>query len=160
MSASVMPLVTLITALGCAAIGGVFFAFSNFVMKALARLPAAEGIRAMQSINVTVLNKWFLGVFLGTALGCLLVGLLAVAWPAPGWVFRLGGAALYLVGTLAVTRAFNIPRNTLLAKLDADNPEAKVAWSRYVSEWTSWNHVRGVAAVAAAALLTAGLLMT
>ncbi len=47
--------------LGSAVIGGVFFAFSSFVMKALARVPASAGIGAMQSINVVVLNASFLG---------------------------------------------------------------------------------------------------
>jgi uncharacterized membrane protein len=41
-----------IALLGAAMIAGVFFAFSSFVMPALARLPAAGGISAMQSINV------------------------------------------------------------------------------------------------------------
>ena len=37
---------------GSALVAGVFFAFSSFVMKVLARVPSAEGIAAMQSINV------------------------------------------------------------------------------------------------------------
>ena len=53
--------------LGSALVGGIFFAFSSFVMKALARVPAAEGIAAMQSINVVVLNPSFLSAFIGTA---------------------------------------------------------------------------------------------
>ena len=43
--------------LGSAVIGGVFFAFSSFVMKALSRAPSNEGIAAMQSINVVVLYR-------------------------------------------------------------------------------------------------------
>lgn len=43
--------VTLIAALGCGLVAGVFFAFSSFVMPALKRLPPAQGISAMQSIN-------------------------------------------------------------------------------------------------------------
>lgn len=39
MSPSLLDLLTLATALGAGAIGGVFFAFSSFVMRALARLP-------------------------------------------------------------------------------------------------------------------------
>ncbi len=35
----------------CGLVAGVFFAFSTFVMSGLARLPPADGIRAMQSIN-------------------------------------------------------------------------------------------------------------
>lgn len=76
-------------ALGCAVVGGIFFAFSNFIMKALARLSSAEGMAAMQSINVTVLNKWFLGVFTGTAaLSLPLAGYAIANWstpPAPTW---------------------------------------------------------------------------
>src|SRR5690606_29761669 len=38
-------------AVGSALVAGVFFAFSSFVMPALATLPAAPAIRAMQAIN-------------------------------------------------------------------------------------------------------------
>lgn len=61
---------TVAAALGSGLIAGVFFAFSNFVMKALSRVPSAEGLAAMQSINVMVLNPLFLGVFMGTAALC------------------------------------------------------------------------------------------
>ena len=63
-----MPVIGTTALLGSALVGGVFFAFSSFVMKALSRLPAAEGIAAMQSINVVVLNPSFLGAFMGTAI--------------------------------------------------------------------------------------------
>ncbi len=65
---SLVPLVGTIALLGSALVGGVFFAFSSFVMKALARVPSSEGIGAMQSINVDVINPSFLGAFMGTAL--------------------------------------------------------------------------------------------
>jgi len=45
-------IVTLIAALGCGLMAGLFFAFSVSVMKSLARLPSAAGIAAMQFINV------------------------------------------------------------------------------------------------------------
>ena len=61
---SLISILALITALGCGTIAGVFFAFSTFVMKALARLPANEGIAAMQSINVAAVNSWFWGLSL------------------------------------------------------------------------------------------------
>jgi uncharacterized membrane protein len=66
-------LVTLASALGYGLIAGVFFAFSSFVMKALARLSPAQGVAAMQSINVAVINPWFLTVFLGTAAACVVL---------------------------------------------------------------------------------------
>ena len=91
--------VTLLAVLGCGLIAGVFFAFSAFVMKALARLPPGEGIAAMQSINIVVLNPWFLGVFLGTAAICVMALIASLLrWHQPGAVYLLVGAALYLLG--------------------------------------------------------------
>ena len=51
----IVPL-ALLTAVGCGLMAGLFFAFSNFVMKALVRLPSEQGMAAMQHINVTVIN--------------------------------------------------------------------------------------------------------
>ena len=47
---------TFVGAIGCGLMAGLFCAFSNFVMKALASLPPDKGIAAMQSINVTIIN--------------------------------------------------------------------------------------------------------
>ena len=51
---------TLFAALGCGVVAGVFFAFSTFVMRALARLPARQGIAAMQAINVAAVTPAFM----------------------------------------------------------------------------------------------------
>ena len=48
--------VALAAAVGAGVNGGVFFAFSSFVMPALQRLPDAQGIAAMQSVNVTAVR--------------------------------------------------------------------------------------------------------
>jgi uncharacterized membrane protein len=136
-------------------IGGVFFAFSAFVMTALARLSAAQGIAAMQSINVAVINRLFLGTFFGTAAACMLLAIAALfMWGKPGTVPVLAGSVLYLVGTILITIRFNVPLNDELAGADANNADAASLWTRYLTVWTTWNHVRTVAAVAAAALLT------
>lgn len=138
-------------ALGCGLVAGVLFAFSSFVMPALARLPPAQGIAAMQSINTTVLNRSFLGVFVGTGVVCAALAVVSTHEPA-----RLVGALVYLTGTIGVTRACNVPRNDALARLHPDAPEAGAAWGRYVASWTAWNHVRTAASLAAAAALTIG----
>jgi uncharacterized membrane protein len=91
---------TLVAALGCGLMAGLFFAFSVAVMKALARLPSAEGIGAMQSINVAIINPLFLAVFFGTAAACVLVMIaLLLRWHDPATIYLLIGGALYLVGT-------------------------------------------------------------
>ena len=61
----------IVAAVGAGCNGGVLFAFSAFVMPALQRLPTAQGVAAMQSINVTAVRPPFMLVFGGTALVCL-----------------------------------------------------------------------------------------
>lgn len=152
-AAAMTFLINLGNALGCAVIAGVFFAFSSFVMPALARLPPAQGILAMQSINVVVINPWFMGVFLGTAVSCFALAWSALrGWSEAGAGYRLGACAAYLFGTMAVTLLANVPLNEALARLQPQSPEAELAWRAYVTHWTIWNHVRGLAALIAAAL--------
>ena len=135
-------------------VGGLFFAFSNFVMKALARLPAAQGMAAMQHINKTVLNPLFYAVFLGTGAVALLLAAASLgSWDERGAVATLAGAVLYLVGSLGVTIARNVPLNETLAK-SAPDAAGSPLWSHYLRVWTRWNHVRTVASLLAAALFT------
>lgn len=150
--------VTFISVLGTGLIAGVFFAFSSFVMGALGRLPAANGISAMQSINVVVLNPAFLGVFMGTAVLCLALALSAIMrWSEPGAAYLLIGSVLYVVGTFAVTVALNVPLNDELAGVSAQAQSAAGVWARYLTDWTIWNHVRTGAALAASAFLIKAL---
>lgn len=137
--------------IGAGIVGGVFFAFSTFVMKALDQLPAPQGIAAMQRINVVVLNPWFLAVFVGTA---VMAGIGVVAgffpWGAPRSMLLLAAGLLYAVGCFGVTVAFNVPRNERLARMGSDSDEAAAYWPAYLREWLFWNHVRTAAAVASA----------
>ncbi len=145
----------LFTALGCGLVAGVFFAFSTFVMSALARLQPREGIAAMQSINITAINPLFMTALFGTALACLFLAIASISkWHQPGAVYLLVGSLLYLVGTVVVTIAFNVPLNDALAIAKPDSTEAANLWARYLTNWTLWNHVRTIAAFGAAVLLT------
>ncbi|MEW6208112.1 MAG: anthrone oxygenase family protein [Acidobacteriota bacterium] len=148
---------TMFAALGCGLIAGVFFAFSAFVMKALARLAPREGIAAMQAINIAVINPLFLGVFLGTAAACAFVIISSLLRWRAGAVYSIIGATLYLVGSLMVTIFFNVPKNNALARVAPDEADSAGLWDRYVAEWTAWNHVRAVASIAAAAAFIIGM---
>ncbi|MBW4655978.1 MAG: DUF1772 domain-containing protein [Kaiparowitsia implicata GSE-PSE-MK54-09C] len=148
----------LCTALGCGLVAGVFFAFSTFVMKALGQQPPAQGIAAMQSINLTVINPWFMGVLFGTAGACLVWAIAAgVNSQQPGARWMLLGSLLYLLGSIGVTLAFNVPLNDALATVTPDSPAGVTLWAKYLTHWTLWNHVRTIAALGAATLLTLAL---
>jgi uncharacterized membrane protein len=142
---------TLAAALGCGLMAGFFFSFSFVVMQSLERLPAAQGITAMQFINVVVLNRWFLTVFLGTSAVCAALFVAAAfLWRVPGTFLVLSGSTSYIVGTFLVTMAFNVPRNNALATVVPDSAAGASLWSDYLVSWTQWNHVRTASALAAA----------
>ena len=158
MSAGVLFAVTLFAALGSGLMAGFFFAFSFTVMGALARLPAAQGIAAMQFINIVVINPWFGVAFFGTAVACAALAVSSLfSWQAPGSTYLLIGGLFYLAGAILVTMVFNVPRNNALAAVDPASAEAATLWATYLPTWTAWNHVRTAAALAAAALLTLAL---
>ena len=148
LDALIFPL-TLILALGSGLIAGAFFAFSSFVMRALAKLPPPQGIAAMQSINIVVINPLFLGVFIGTAVIALLLAPLVMVQGAPAIGPLLAGSALYVIGCFGVTIFGNVPLNNALAPLEAGSDEAASLWARYLKDWVIWNHVRTIAALAA-----------
>jgi uncharacterized membrane protein len=145
-------------AIGCGLMAGVFFAFSTFVMPALARLQPNQGITAMQSINITAINPLFMLALFGTAVACLPLGISAsLKWHQPDTIYLLMGSLLYWVGTILVTILANVPLNDTLAITDPYSIDAAKLWANYLITWTVWNHVRTVAAFAAATAFTIAL---
>jgi len=142
----------MIAALGCGLIAGTFFAFSSFVMKALGTLPAPGGIAAMQSISIGVINPLFLGVFVGSAVLCV-IALIAslLRWQGVGSLWIITGGLLYIGGCFLVTMLLNVPLNDALAKVSPGSPEGAEIWTRYLNTWTMWNTVRTVCSLAASA---------
>ncbi len=142
-----------ISVIGCALMAGVFFAFSTFVMNALSRLQPAQGIATMQSINITAINPLFMTALFGTAATCLLLIVSTLSkLSQPDAVYLLIGSLLYLIGSVGVTIAFNVPLNNALAIADPRSTESANLWTKYLIDWTFWNHVRTVAALIAAVL--------
>jgi uncharacterized membrane protein len=151
---------TAVTALGSGLNAGVFFAFSSFVMKALARLQPAQGIAAMQSINLMAVTPAFMTALFGTATACVALGVWAlVDWDASFGPWLLAGSAAYLLGTIGLTVAYHVPRNNALAALRPQGAEAAGRWTRYAAEWTRGNHLRAAASLAAAVSFTLALRM-
>ena len=150
--------VTLAAVLGCGLMAGVFFAFSSFVMNGLGRLPADEGIAAMQSVNETAITPPFMLALMGTAAGCAGLGVYAVLnWGEPPAAWLLGGSVLYLAGAIGLTMGRNVPLNDALAAISPQAADAARVWNGYLADWTAWNHVRAAASLGATALFAVAL---
>ncbi len=149
---------TIVAAVGCALTGGVLFGFSTLVMPALRRLPPLQGLTTMQGINAAAITPLFLGALFVPALGCLALAadaLLDLGEDNAGLL--LAGSLLYLLGAILVTIAYHVPRNERLAGVDPADADAPTHWMRYAAGWTTWNHLRAAASLAAAAVLAVSL---
>lgn len=150
--------ITLLAALGSGLVAGVFFAFSSFVMKGLGLLPPAQGAAAMQAINIAAITFAFMLAVSATGAACLaLAGWALFSLDEAFAPYLLGGSALYLVGVIALTIGYHVPRNDALAAVEPGSADAAALWNRYLAEWTRWNHVRAASGLAAAAAFTGAL---
>ena len=138
--------------LGCALMGGVYFAFSAFIMTAL-KDSGMAGVTAMNAVNRVILKSLFMPLFLGTTLasGALaVIGLLRFDDPRALWM--ISGGVLYVAGMFGVTMLFNVPLNNALMNVTAESRTGMAIWNDYLRRWTRWNHVRTLACLGAAAL--------
>lgn len=146
--------------LAYAFLGGVFLAFSDFIMRALSQTEGTGGVAAMRAINRAVFRWVFMALFLGMAAGSLL--LILYAWMGlngPAGLMILAAGLTYLVGCFAVTVVCNVPMNEALARMDLSAKDTAEYWSRtYLPRWTFWNTVRTLACAVAAALMLLGVL--
>jgi uncharacterized membrane protein len=152
-----MRIVTIAATVGAALNGGVFFAFSTFVMTALRRLAPHDGLTAMQAINRAAPSPPFMTALFGTAALCVVVAIDAVReLDASGSAERIAAAVAYLVA-IVTTVMYHVPRNNALDRLDPKSPSAEASWSSYARDWTRWNHVRTVACLSSSTLFALGL---
>ncbi len=131
--------------------GGVFFAFSNFIMRALDRLGPAAAIAAMRSINIVVITPSFMTILFGTGVVAALAAALAVLGDGP-FGFALAGALTYVLGCVGVTMFGNVPLNNAIG---AAGP---IEWDDFYGPWTRYNHIRTAACLLSAALFGAAAL--
>lgn len=155
----------LFLALWSAVIGGVFSAFSEFVMSALLRTAPAGGIEAMQHINRTVIKTQFVAGILSIALFSVLFALYSVTvFEGDALVTLILAPTVYMPTVFLMTIFGNVPMNNKLESLDHTTGEAKVYWIKYGHAWTRLNHFRtlgsiitaGLYIIAAVTLITSG----
>ena len=146
--------------LAYAFVGGVFLAFSDFIMRSLALTGGHGGVEAMQTINREVFSWVFMALFLGmAAVSLVLAGYAAFGLSGPAGTMIMFAGLVYLIGCFGVTVFFNVPMNEALAGMELSTEATRDYWYQmYVPRWTFWNTVRTAACAVSAALLLVGLL--
>lgn len=143
-------------AIGCGLLGGLYFAFSAFIMSAFDRAGAVPAVAAMNAINVRIVRSLFMPFFLGTTLGAAALAIIGLLDRSPAGALMLAGGAIYVPGMFGVTMIWNVPLNNTLAAAEG-GPDAGAIWSSYYRRWTRWNHLRTAASTGAAVLFTVAL---
>ena len=138
----------LFLALWSAVIGGVFSAFSEFIMSALLRSAPTSGIEAMQQINRTVIKTQFVaGIILITPLSVLFAIYGVYSFDGMARLATILAPVVYVPTVFLMTIFGNVPMNNKLDGLDAAAPDAEAYWRVYGRVWTRLNHVRSIGSV-------------
>ncbi|MEM6694306.1 MAG: anthrone oxygenase family protein [Pseudomonadota bacterium] len=146
--------------LAYAFVGGVFLAFSDFIMRSLALTSGHGGVEAMQIINREVFRWIFMALFLGmAAVSLIVIGYGAFGAPGRAGTLVIIAGLTYLIGCFGVTVFFNVPMNEALAGMEMASETTRDYWLQtYVPRWTFWNSVRTIACALSAAMLLFALL--
>lgn len=145
-------------ALGSALLGGVYFAFSAFIMRAL-RDAGHAGTVSMNSINRVILRSTFMPLFIGTTLAAAaLTALGLMNFGRANALMLIVGGVLHVAGMFGVTVFCNVPLNNALQNVAAESRTGTAIWNDYLRRWTRWNHLRAASSLAAAALFILALL--
>jgi uncharacterized membrane protein len=101
---------------------GIFFTWSNAVKPGIGKLSDLEYLRALQSMNRVILNKAFIGMFLGALIAVTLVPIAHFKLFPDNifWMFVIA-LATYYIGVFGVTVLGNIPLNELLDKINLES---------------------------------------
>lgn len=149
---------TILCTVGAATAAGAFFTFSTFTIKGLQRLAPAQGAAAMQAINKEAPTPLFMLQLFGTGAACLVLTIYAALHlQEPGSSYQLVAGALYVVGVVLMTVGYHVPRNNRLDSLDPNSAEGIAYWATYLEQWVRMNHVRTIAPLVSATLLTLSL---
>lgn len=143
----------LFLALWSAVVGGVFSAFSEFIMSALLKAEPSSGIEVMQHINRDVIKTQFVAGILSIGIFSVLFGFYSlVVFEGASLITLILAVLVYLPSVFLITIFGNVPMNNRLDSLDHTSAEAHDFWRDYGEKWTRLNHLRSIGSI-----LTAGL---
>ena len=134
---------SMILAIWVALVGGVFKAFSEFIMSALDRAATECGIEAMQQINRSVLRTEFVAAIVALSVVSPLFAAYCL-WAVGGTASALTAlaAGIYWPSVFLVTIFGNVPMNKRLDGLAPGSAETREYWAIYARRWTLLNHWR------------------
>jgi len=143
-----LEMVMLVSVILDAMAGGIIFIFSNTILPSLATLDPEVAIKAMNTINVIIVNPLFVISFFGG----LISGYPAyVMWKnpdefsKPARYYAIAATLTFFFGEFLVTVTQNVPRNDALLVVDPESDDGVNYWEvNFLQGWRAWNTARCV----------------
>lgn len=144
--------VLIVALVGNSLLAGLFYAFACAIWPGFRQLPDIQFIIVFRQINASILNAWFLPVFVLTPLVSIAAVFTAFVDSNASWPLVAG--TVCSVVSLLITAAVNVPLNNLLAARVIDTPmQQRRARREFEAPWNRWNVMRALANTAAVVLL-------
>ena len=136
---------------------GIFFTWSNAVKPGIGKLSDIEYLRALQAMNRVILNKAFIGIFIGAVIAVTLVPIAHFKLFPDNifWLFIIT-LATYWIGVFGVTVLGNVPLNELLDEINLESitlEEIKALRTSIEVKWNNLNLIRTISSVLTFVLL-------
>jgi len=127
---------------------GIFFTWSNAVKPGIGKLSDIEYLRALQAMNRVILNKAFIGIFLGAVIAVTVVPIAHFKLFPDNifWLFIIT-LATYWIGVFGVTVLGNVPLNELLDEINLESitlEEIKALRTSIEVKWNNLNLIRSI----------------
>jgi Predicted integral membrane protein len=149
-----MTVLLLLYLLTVALSAGIYFIFSNTIIKSLSDFPSELATKTMQKINQVIQNPFFLIIFFGPLLlGSTLSWHYLAVKEARGRLWILLSFLTYFLGVFLITVIFNVPMNNKL-----DNNTDGSYWPYYMIHWTRFNTLRFLCCLLTIIFLFLGLI--
>ena len=127
---------------------GIFFTWSNAVKPGIGKLSDIEYLRALQAMNRVILNKAFIGIFIGAVIAVTVVPIAHFKLFPDNifWLFIIT-LATYWIGVFGVTVLGNVPLNELLDEINLESitlEEIKALRTSIEVKWNNLNLIRSI----------------
>lgn len=145
-----LKIVYVVTGTLLALASGLFYAYSCSVNTGLANLTDIEYLRAMQSINVAIINPLFFLSFMGSLFMLPIATWMTYRAYRINSIFYLllTASAVYAIGVMGVTMFGNVPLNQALASFDVGNASFSDMATQRAAFETPWNTFHSIRTIA------------
>lgn len=157
-----LPHFMLIAAVLCnGLLAGAFFVFACAVCPALRRCDDRTYVSAVRAINSSILNPWFLSVFLAAPISAIAAVVFSSGSNLSSLFPLVLAGCLFSSTTFLITGTANVPLNRMIETGNVTTEaQCRSVRHRFEGRWNGWNLARTITGTLAFGLFAAASFLT